>query len=49
MAFQCLGHGAFTAEGPGSIPGQRTKTPPGLAKKKVYIYNIHIYIIHIHI
>ena len=43
---QCLGHGAFTAEGPGSIPSQGTKIPQatwlGFKKKSVCIYYIYV-------
>ena len=34
LAVQWLGHGAFTAEGAGSIPGQGTKIPQAAAQPK---------------
>ena len=46
---QCLGHCAFTAGGPGSIPGRGTKIPEdsrysSKKKKKKKKKNIYIYI-----
>ena len=34
LAVQCLGPCNLAAEGPGSIPGQRSHKPRGVAKKK---------------
>ena len=34
VAVQWLGLSAVTAEGPGSIPGQRTKIPHGHSQKE---------------
>ena len=34
LEVQCLGHGALTVEGPGVIPGWRTKIPQAMRQKK---------------